>query len=272
MELIRSKELEEKLAKLVVDNWVTKPRNIALTDVLTPRKAYFQRKFPEPPTLKEVLYFLSGKAIEKGLSDLIGYDHPEARKTDGIWYNPDFRINEEEIDIPTELKSRRSNLPKEGQELEKLSNYVDQLFGYCTLDNVDKGNLVVFALAEKVDDSHKTEPVLAAYEFRCSAEERETYAKLLDDRRIQLEQALESEDFSKLPYCEEWKCFRTIVTITRKPYCSCGKEFSGDYFMSKHLQSKAGNGHIGTFSEKTYDREPVCKYYDKCRTDLMTNG
>ncbi|MDD4996363.1 MAG: hypothetical protein PHW15_02755 [Patescibacteria group bacterium] len=259
MELTRSKELENKLAELVVKNWVTKPRNIALTDVLSPRKAYFQRKFPEPPTLKEVLYFLSGKAIEKGLSELIGFEHPEARKTDGIWYNPDFRIPE-----PTELKSRRSNLPKEGEELEKLSNYVDQLFGYCALDDTDSGNLVVFALAEKVDDSRKTEPVLAAYKFECTNDERETYRKLLDERRIQLEQALEDEDFSKLPHCEEWKCFRTIVTMLEKPSCSCGKEFSNDYLLNKHLHSKTGNGHTGTFSVKKYEKEPVCKYYERC--------
>jgi len=261
MELKRNLELEKKMQDMVVKNWVNKVRvNIALTDLLTPRKAYFQRKFPEPPTLTDVLYFLSGKAIEKGLGDLIGFDHPEAREVDGIWYNPDFRIPE-----PTELKSRRANLPKEGYELEKLQNYVDQLFGYCSLDNVDEGNLIVFALSEKVDDSHKTQPMLVAYKFECTEEERQRYLQLLSGRKALLEEALKTDDISKLPMCEEWKCARTITTVIEKAHCDCGKEFANDYLLSKHINSIKGKGHVCTFSKKEYVKEPRCTYYDKCQ-------
>lgn len=260
MELKRSEELENKIHELIIANWENKIRkNIALTDLLSPRKAYFQRKFPVPPTIKEVMYFLSGKAIEKGLGDLIGYDHPEARETDGIWYNPDFRLP-----MPTELKSRRANLPKEGFELEKLSTYVDQLFGYCSLDNVDEGNLVVFALAEKVDDSNRTEPKIVAYRFACSEEEREAYRKFLLERKVSLEKALETDDISDLPYCEEWKCFSTITKVLEPPTCTCGKTFANDYLLSKHLKSPKNLGHVGLFSVKEYNKEPKCVYYDKC--------
>lgn len=261
MELKHNVELEQKIADLVVKNWENRIRtDIALTDLLTPRKAYFQRKFPTAPSLKEVLYFLSGKAIEKGLGDLIGYDHPEARENEGIWYNPDFRIPE-----PTELKSRRAHLPKAGFELEKLQNYVDQLFGYCALDDADKGNLIVFALAEKVDDSHRTEPMLRAYSFECTEEERIQYRKLLTKRKLLLEEALETDNISKLPMCEEWKCATTITKIIEPPICDCGKTFANDYLLSKHLKSAKGAGHIGTFSKKEYTKEPKCVYYDKCQ-------
>jgi hypothetical protein len=260
MELTRDKVLEDTILKMVTDNWVNKIRkNIALTDVLSPRKAFFQRKFPRPPTELEVMYFLSGKAIETGLSDLIGFPHPEARERDGIWYNPDFRIPD-----PTELKSRRANLPKEGFELEKLNNYVEQLFGYCTLDDVDEGNLIVFSLSEKVDDSHKTKPVIAGYKFKCSEEERKINLEFLKERKVLLEQALEKDDFSALPYCEEWKCFSTIVNIIEKPKCDCGKEFSNDYFLNRHLHSKVGEGHTGTFSKKEYVKEIRCNEYQHC--------
>jgi hypothetical protein len=85
MELKHNVELEQKIADLVIKNWENRIRtDIALTDLLTPRKAYFQRKFPTAPSLKEVLYFLSGKAIEKGLGDLIGYDHPKLEKMKGF--------------------------------------------------------------------------------------------------------------------------------------------------------------------------------------------
>ena len=260
MELKRSLELEASIHELVQKNWENNIRkNIALTDLLTPRKAYFQRKFPEPPSLKDVMYFLSGKAIEKGLGDLIGYDHPEAREVGGIWYNPDFRIP-----TPTELKSRRANLPKEGFELERFQNYVDQLFGYCTLDDVDEGNLVVFALAEKVDDSHRTEPKIVCYKFTCTEEERKTYFEFLSERKRLLEEALETDDYTKLPYCEEWKCAKTNTTVIEQACCDCGKTFANDYLLSKHLRSAKGVGHVGTFSKKEYTKEPQCAYYNKC--------
>lgn len=260
MQLIRNESLEKEMQELVVKNWENRVRvNIALTDLLQPRKAYFQRKFPTAPTLEDVLYFLSGKAIEKGLGDLIGYEHPEAREVNGIWYNPDFRLPS-----PTELKSRRANLPQEGFELEKLKNYVDQLFGYCSLDDVDNGNLVVFALAEKVDDSHKTKPKLVAYKFICSEDERKVYRELLQERKLLLEEALKTDDISKLIKCEEWKCFNKFTKIVEPPICDCNKTFANDYLLSKHLKSAKGKGHTGTFSIKEYTIEPKCIYYDKC--------
>lgn len=262
MELTFSDDFTKNIMDMVRKNWKSTPRtNVALTDLFQLRKAFFERKFPEPPTEKEVLYFLSGKAIEKGLGDLIDMNHPDARKTEGIWYNPDFRF--EGILAPIELKSRRANLPREGEELEKFEGYVEQIFGYCTLDDVDNAYLVVFALSEKMDDSYKTVPMLKCYKFSCTKEEREANLKILKENADLLTKALETDDFSFLPMCKEYKCHTVITKIVEKPKCSCGKEFSSDYYLSRHIKKEGG--HIGTFSKKEYTYEPQCKYYKLCR-------
>ena len=59
----RSTELENKIINTVKENWITKIRNdVALTDLIYPRKAYFQRVEPKEPTLTEILDFLRGKS------------------------------------------------------------------------------------------------------------------------------------------------------------------------------------------------------------------
>jgi hypothetical protein len=70
--------------------------------------------------------------------------------------------------------------------------------------------------------------------------------------------------------CEEWKCATTITKIIEPPICDCGKTFTNDYLLSKHLKSAKGAGHIGTFSKKEYTKEPKCVYYDKVKGETIT--
>lgn len=257
----RSEELESKLIEAVKENWGNKIRtDVALTDLIYPRKAYFQRKIPKAPELVEILDFLRGKAIETGLGELLKMEHVHSasRKAHGIYYNPDFRMPE-----ITELKSRRGFLAKDGEEEERYGYYIKQHKGYCALENETKGNLIIFALAEKADDGWKTEPKLVAYTIEYTEEDLRDHLNWLIERRDLFLKTLEDDDFSRLPECEEFNCGVTHKHLEEKGHCeTCGREWQIEKFMYMH-KSKFKDHKI-VFPKYSYTYEPRCKWIEEC--------
>lgn len=262
MKIYRDVQLLNIIINKIKENWGDGSRDgIHASDLLSPRKAYFQKTQPLPPTMKEIMYFLSGLAIEKGLSDLLGVDHTGSKVFNGIHYTPDFFI-----DGITELKSRRAYIPEEGKEESVYGHYISQIIKYVAYEKEKKGNLVVFALNEKVDDGKKTEPQLVAYRLEFEDDELEEARESSIRIKEMLEEALETKDHTLLFQCPTWMCGRTLKTMTKKPYCfTCDKQFETDWGIKKHLEAKGKVNHVVTMAEYRYDFEPECKYYEACK-------
>ena len=256
MEIARNREKENELMERIKNNWEERERDgFALFEILNPRKAFFSRTDPQPLTDVEIMTFMTGKSIEKGLLKLLGYDHGESRQVEGIWYAPDIRMPE-----ITEIKSRRRFLPKEGEEHKEFDNYINQHLSYCALENDVHGYLGVISLVEK--DGNTTRPEFAIYEVRYTVDElREKREALLVNRRL-LEDALEAGDFSGLPSCPDWMCGKKTRHMVSKPYCvTCNRPFSTDYHVWRHAKSKR---HVVKGATYEWAYEKRCKWFDKC--------
>ncbi len=261
MKIYKDVQLLDKIISKIKENWGDGSRSgIHASDLLSPRKAYFQKVSPLPPTMKEIMYFLSGLAIETGLSELLGVGHAPSKDFNGILYTPDFYI-----DGITELKSRRAYLPEEGKEESVYGHYISQIVKYVAYEGQDKGNLIVMALNEKVDDGKKTEPQLVAYRLEFEQDELDEARESSIRMRDLLLEAIDTKDHTILPQCPAWMCGKQLKTMTKKPYChTCSKEFETDWGIGKHLDAKGKANHVVTRAEYKYDFEPECKYYTFC--------
>ena len=261
MELYRDKEFEDELIQKIVTNWNDTVReDIHLSDLMSPRKAFFQRTLNRAPTKDDIFTFLVGLGVEDKLGSLLGEPHAPTEIRHGIHFSPDFRLP----DI-TELKSRRRGLAKDGEESDYYSHYVRQLSGYMALTGEVQGNLLVFSIAEKVDESNKTQPQLAAYRLRCTKEELASNLENLLNIKNKLYTALATRDFTRLPLCEDWLCGRSIKTVKENPRCcTCNRDFSTDYLLKKHKEGKKSLDHEVEYGIYEYTFEPTCKYFDVC--------
>lgn len=262
MKIYKDVQLLDTIISKIKENWGDGGRDgIHASDLLSPRKAYFQKTHPLPPTMKEIMYFLSGLAIETGLSQLLGVGHAPSKSFNGIAYTPDFYI-----DGITELKSRRSYIPEEGKEESVYGHYISQIVKYVAYEGKNSGNLVVFALNERVDDGKKTEPQLVAYRLEFNEDELDEARESSIRMRDLLVEALEIQDHTILPQCPSWMCGRQLKTVTKKPFChTCSKEFETDWGINKHIDSKGKSNHVITRAEYRYDFEAECKYYELCK-------
>ena len=285
MKIERNNDLEATIQNRVKDQWIKQDHErlqIHLSDLLAPRKAYFKRVKGDIPDIRDILYFISGLGIEEKLTDLLGERHVRTRNHLGIHYSPDLCLdfgNDFGI-LLAEVKSRRRNLPEPEEVLETYDYYLQQLSGYCALDHKNNGCLIVLSLAEKIDDSYKTEPVLASYLVEFTKQELRERRKSLVHVRQLLEIALKSRaggDFDELPKCPKWMCGREIKTMIKPPICktckptiittdgvSHWKEFATDWGLKKHKEGKKTLDHEVEYATYEYTFEPTCKFYNFC--------
>jgi len=261
MEIKRNQSIEDWAMGEVQNNWGSEAREgIHLSDLLAPRRAYWQKIKPMKPTLKEISYWTSGSAIEDKFLKAIGYKKGEEKEWQGILYNADVFLG----NLPAEIKSRRRALAKEGEEAQMYDHYLKQLKGYCAVENKQKGWLIVLSLAEK-QDNNKTMPEWRYYDVMFTEEElMEEQARLIN-ARASLMVALERKDHTFLPECPHWMCGKTLKIMETKSFCmECSREFEKEGGRERHLNSKTGKGHnvsLPTFREE-YEKE--CKYWETC--------
>jgi len=260
MEIKRNQSIEDWAMNEVQNNWGSDAREgIHLSDLLAPRRAYWQKIKPMKPTLKEISYWTSGSAIEDKFLRAIGYEHGEMKEWEGIKYTPDTFFN-----FPAEIKSRRRALAKEGEEAQMYDHYLKQLIGYCAVENKQKGWLIVLSLAEK-QDNNKTMPEWRYYDVMFMENElKEERGRLIQTKEM-LGEALRIKQFDSLPLCASWICGKTLKIMEQKPYCkTCSKTFESSWGSEKHLSSRTGNGHemIPPVFREEYEKE--CKYFDEC--------
>lgn len=261
MNITRDTEIEQWAEKEVSNNWGKEAREgIHLTDLLAPRKAYWQKVKPMNPTKEEILYWTSGNAIEERFLRAIGYTKAGVKEWEGILYTPDIFFN-----FPAEAKSRRRAMAKEGEEAKVYDYYIAQLLGYCAMENKQQGWLLVFSMLERQDDG-TTKPEWGFYRVEFTQDELDKEKERLLVIKAKLELVLQGFNTTYvLPLCPAWMCGKESKTMTKKGYCiDCKKEFETESGIVKHPKSKTGLGHKITMPE--YKREYIkrCKYYDDC--------
>lgn len=265
MEIFRDANLETDIINKICNNWGDNVRNdIHLSDLITPRKAFFNKMLKLKLTKEEIFTFLVGLGVEDKLGKLMGEKHGKTKCVHGIYYSPDFEMPE-----ITELKSRRRNLAKEGEEHEVYDHYLRQLKGYLALSNQREGNLIVFSISERIDESNKTRPELAAYKVRIDEEESNNILEELLFTKEILQSSLRDGNFKRLPLCPDWLCGRQIKTMVVPPHCiTCDRDFTTDYFLKKHKEGKKTTDHEVKYGEYEFSWEPLCKYFDVCGRDI----
>jgi hypothetical protein len=277
MQITRNPEREQYLFGQIRKSFaildIERNKHIHLTDLMTPRQAYWKRVMPLPLEEREIQYFIIGRGHEDVFHRVTGLSKLEGKVWEGICYSMDFFAPPLEPNIfpvgsrPTEMKTRRGYLAKEGEELERYSNYLIQLKGYSAVEWILVGELWIFSLVEKTD-AYRTEPQLACYEVQFSEEELHIERDRLRTTHKALLYALTGvaeTPWMPLPSCEEWMCRRTITNMIEKPRCiDCDREFETDYGAGLHQKGKKTLGHKikPAVYEKTY--EPRCKWYRWC--------
>jgi hypothetical protein len=210
----------------------TEPRTgVHLSDLLSVRKTYFSKVSPKPITDSEALYFLAGRGHEDVYGRISGLLPALSKVVDGISYRPDFLW----FTLPTEFKTRRSNLAKPGEENSVYETYLNQLKGYCCLDESPMGILIVFSLLEgkRGDPRNPTHPEMAVYNVSFETEELVQFRAELNTRKHNLLAAVKAEDPNNLGLCVSWQC-------------------------GSRAKTKDGWSYV-----------PRCKWYQECRPDTI---
>jgi len=276
MEIKRNEAIEEYILKTIQTEFSKREREgIHLSDLLSPKQAYWRKIKPLPPIKKEVIYWLSGQAHEAVFLYISNWKHGQAEEWEQIWFTPDSYISTPNVkDLLTEMKTtRRGFLVKEGQEAEKYSHYLKQLRAYCAMKNRNRGMLFVWYLILMDKNRRNTEPDYFCYEVTFTDKElKETKAELLK-LRDDLLLALSNHNIEHLPECEPWMCYKERKSMVVKPFCyTCnegeGREFETDWGLHKHINSKIGKGHKVKFAEYEVVYEPRCKYSKWCKPHM----
>jgi hypothetical protein len=262
MKIKRNLSILEWMTNEIQNNLGTETREgIHLSDLLVPRKKFWQIQKPMKATLKEISYWTSGNAVEDKLLKAIGYNKGETKQWEGIFYTADTFLG----NIPCEVKSRRRWLAEEGEEERVYEHYLKQLKGYCAIENSTKGWLIVLSLMEKTDETGKTEPKWMPYDVDFTPEELEEERGRLIQTKEALGNALRVLNHKDLPPCPDWMCGKVLEIIEKKSYCTeCKKEFERKDAKEKHLNSKSGKGHNVSEPVIRIEYEKECKYFDLC--------
>jgi len=270
MEITKDDSIKQWAIVEIQNNWGTDSREgIHLTDLLTPRKKFWSIIKPMKPAVRDILTWLPGIHVESRLRDALRIQKGEQKVWNEIYYTPDFFFN-----FPVELKSRRRNLAAEGNEQEDYDWYIRQVRGYCAVEDVRQGWLIVLSFVQKVDQSRKTEPALEFYRLEFTddelIEERHRLTKTANLLETVIEEWIVSDhtldNHDLLPACPSWMCGREIKEIKTKPRCfDCRRDFESDSGLQRHLKSAKGKDHKHVMATYDYSHEPTCKYYDVCR-------
>lgn len=260
MEIKRNQSIEDWAMGEIQNNWGSETREgIHLSDLLAPRKKYWQTIKPMKPSLKEISYWTSGNAIEDKFLKAIGYGKGETREWQGIFYSPDTFFN-----FPAEIKTRRRALAKEGEEAQVYDHYLKQLKGYCAVEGKQKGWLIVLSLAEK-QDNNKTMPEWRYYDVMFTQEELGEERQRLINMWTLLCDSIIRKVHGLLPECPQWMCQKKIITMTLAPKClTCNKEFKSELNLKKHIESKVGKEHEIKKGEYESNVIPECKWFYDC--------
>lgn len=214
----RNKHAEQKLIDKT-RKWLehdSKDRTgIHASDLLDPRKAYYDKINPYPMSTRMVGLFMTGKVLHafflSALTGEVGVNWKSdggsiVDKELGFSFSPDWGTAKDED--PGELKTSRS---KYEQSKSDLGLYMEQLVTYMAGKKRENGKLVVLMLNLPAPrgESYGTYPQYRAYDVHVSKSDLLKYRTQLIATRKLLEKALKTRkklDINKLPICRTFKC------------------------------------------------------------------
>ncbi len=219
MKITRSKPHERKIYDAVKTWLQRKPRSqdkMHVSDLLYPRKTYWQKLHPQPMTDDQAGYFVAGHAHHGVIEAVLGPKKEDNRsdagefETDGIYFSPDLRMP-----YPIEIKTSRAMYePKE--PLEGYSGYLKQLGAYQALMGHEKGGLLVFYLTLK--DGYKRKPAFRFYKVEMSKAELKKKRTELKKRAFVLTEAIKQRNWRTLELCPIWLCRDCVYFKQCKPW------------------------------------------------------
>jgi hypothetical protein len=190
--------------------WVTKDERspgVHASELLDPRKAYWQRKDPKPLTDRLVNTFLVGKVLHAFVINAVEGTHldwktDEGSRTSeelGIEYSPDL-LNE---GVVREIKTSRSFF--EPKTFEDLGMYCEQLLTYLAATDTLTGFLYVLYLNLR-DEEGRTAPAFRCYRVSVSQADLDKLKKDIITVRHMLLRSIDANLPGALPLCREWLC------------------------------------------------------------------
>ena len=209
MEIKRSQKMERMILDKIKAHLNRAPRSLDkwhVSDLLYPRKSYWQRKDPQPMTDTQALYFTAGRAHHGILEAALGkWEKPKGDRVDagefeklGIYYSPDLRMP-----YPWEIKTSRSEY--EPKNLAKgFEGYLKQLHKYQACMDNNHGGLLVLFLGLK--QGWRKVPEIRFYTVKMTDKERKAEVENIKRLVKALNTAVKTEKHDKLELCPAWMC------------------------------------------------------------------
>jgi hypothetical protein len=213
--------VDKTIAWLQGGNAKRDPR-IHASDLLDPRKAYWNRQHKEEIDERMAGNFMTGKVLHAFFNTMMdGKVGLNIEETDdggtwdedlGITYSSDYckpvKTKTSPNGIPYELKTSRA---MREQTTKDLGAYLEQLFIYMAGKRSLVGRLLVYRInAEDRKKGYGTYPQYRAYEVSWDAKAMNEYREKQIKNTVKLlSKALKTKkkaDIAKLPLCREWKC------------------------------------------------------------------
>ena len=210
----REEGAEDKLVEKT-RTWLEKDSNrkddeIHASDLLDPRKAYWDRKNKTRLSNRAVGLFFTGKVLHAFFLSALGGETGTNWKSDtGSKYHKDLQIywsnDWEKGIIPYEFKTSRG---KYEQKPSDLGGYLEQLLIYMVAKNSTTGRLIVLMLNLPAPrgEGWGTYPQYRAYTVTVSKADLAKYRKQIIKTRKELVDAIKRKKPDNLPLCREFKC------------------------------------------------------------------
>lgn len=222
LDIERNEDAEDALVE-TTKKWLegegkARDPRIHASDLLDPRKAYWNRLHKEEVTPKMAGNFFVGKVLHAFFSTAMNKKNGlslEDTDVGGTWdkslgisfsndWQKECKTKDSPNGIPYELKTSRA---LNEQTKKDLLTYLEQLCIYMAAKLSLVGRLVVLRLMAK--DTTKgwgSYPQYRAYEIKWKPAEMKNYRKQIADTAKLLDKAIKTKKPKLLPLCRDWKC------------------------------------------------------------------
>lgn len=221
-------EAREKWAFAKMKAWLSRrPRSgdgWHVSDLLYPRKSFWQKTDPQPMTDDQSIFFITGHGHHHVIEAIMGprkegkakgrTDAGEFKKA-GIYFSPDLRGIEslkqsgKILQTPVEIKTTRAQkTPDDTGKSPKstFESYLKQLGAYMALMKKKIGYLVVMYISRRNPQGWGTKPALRFYQVKMDAQELVDRQAELVGIATNLTKAVKTKKCDALPLCADWLC------------------------------------------------------------------
>lgn len=208
----KEKEILQRLRDVVegFERRIESP--IHISDILEPRKAYWQRVSPKKFDDDTILYFSLGYAGHEYLL----HQKDEGSKTEGdLTWSPDAI---ETVTIPIEeggphahdykkkvaiTEVKITTKRKVATTKKDLKKYLEQLVSYMAMEKLERGYLVIWYVAPNGP------PQIVVFTTQATKQALGRFRKQILDKTVELRTALVAMDHTPLELCRKDLCYRS---------------------------------------------------------------